>query len=208
MFNFCFKCNYFKVNKIESFIKSYYIVIRMGPELIIYKNPGLVTDVKPGHVIEALPGSEATSTIWRSEPSFNSPTNVFGYVRGNLREAYLTHKQGTTLVESIVPFGGRHMSEETFRTQELESWGANNIETYLLIGELKGVEPIDYDSKFNPVMMDDSVRLSPEQVDIVREQILNFLKERGNKDYVVNTPDGQSFPLSEIVLTLEENIQD
>lgn len=177
----------------------------MTLELRLYENPQMITTVKPGQIIEALPGTKATHTVYsQKDPIQDNPTNVFGYVRGMSREDYITIKQGDMVVERILPFGGYHDAEIALTNRPLQFWGPDNIETYLVIGELQLLPEEKLEDQFHPQLIADSVTLSTDKREVVRDQLLAFIASRKRKEYVFQTPSGDSYSLNEIVLSLRE----
>jgi hypothetical protein len=190
---------------IERFYKLSYFVGCMSVELTLYEKPELVTGVRPGQILEALPGAEATQAIFLQDPIQHSPTNVFGYVRGVLRTSHrLYGDQGTTLVERLVPFGELYMSEKIHTNGRLSAWCPEDSAVYFAIGELADMQQSVYEEKFPIDFMGESVTLSPEQIDTARDQLLRFMGERGQKDYVFLSPGGSEYSLKEIVFSLQE----
>lgn len=174
-------------------------------ELKLYERPGLATDVKPGQILEALPQTEATQTYLFSEPLTEFPTNVFGVVRGILKRDYYEDKiQGDTLVERVVPFGGKHLDTVNAKNNALRIWTPEDRGIYFVVGELTDIAPTGYKDVFSQNLTRGSVTLSPEQVDIVRDALLQFMSTRARKDYVFQSPEGNTYSLNDILFSLRE----
>ncbi|MFC1705110.1 hypothetical protein ACFLZ6_02170, partial [Nanoarchaeota archaeon] len=85
----------------------------------------------------------------------------------------------------------------------VQTWGKDGIEAYFVIGELKGAGQTGKDCYSGALTMD-SVTLSELQRDMIRDKILEYMGERGKKDYVFQTPDGATFSLNEVLVSLRE----
>ncbi|MBT4446347.1 hypothetical protein HOA92_06335 [archaeon] len=188
----------------------------MTVKLNLYDQARLVSEVKPGQVLEAMPGSLATRVTWGSDPSQKNPSGVLGYVRGDLRVMTGTLEQGSTVVSRLLPFGEGYLEQRVFRELDLTCWSFENP-VYLAIGELANVEHFidvgcvttdDVDlldaDKISEVMRSGYISLPDIQVDILRDQMLDYVKMQARKDYEFVTPSGESFSLSQILASLRE----
>lgn len=192
-----------------------------------YENPVLTPkhEIRPGQLIEALPLSFATFVEWprtglpvhELEKYFISdyPTNVFGYVRGEVKdergvqmsfpkETEIEVKPGDFAVERIMPFGLSIFRSEFF--YRLCKWAPDGENAYLVVGEVKALPALELthiEDDLTEILYDRGVVLLPEQLEIVRKKLYDFIRERRSKNLVFTAPDtGNQYPLEEIVLSL------
>jgi hypothetical protein len=187
-----------------------------------YENPVLTPEheIIPGNLIEALPWSPATMLIWDNrELITKSPTNIFGYVRGEAKDIfgefsgklpYLFEPVtcGDLVVEKIVPVLHEPGEVKPSFSYKLHNWAPDEANAYLVVGEV-GALPADglnhlYDD-LTDSLYDKGVILIPEQLELVRKAIYGFIRERQSKGLVFTAPDtGNQYPLEEIVLSLAQ----
>ncbi len=164
--------------------KIFFLIFLMEIELEIYKKPKITKRVKPGQIIEASPGAIATQITFKSKPQTNYPTNVFGYVRGILKYNPMgivswDVKQGSCLIERVFPFDLEEYSKKDYiRNDILQKWKSNDFKIYSVIGELKNHNQLNYQDRFRRYLLEDSVTLSPEQIDIIGRRLASLISTR------------------------------
>jgi len=203
----------------------------MSRELMIYENPVLTTEVNPGQVLEALPGSRATLKSLHTpggveyHPNWDSPTNIFGYVRGvtEREERPGSYVAGSTLVKMVL---NEYADPPIFGNSSLllDYFAQDEKNVYLAVGEIHAIdrktasaEPrrrgrpkqleetkSDKDAR---LLGEDSITLTPEELEQLKmdlQKLVTFRREGPPKDYVFETLDGTQYKLPEILLSLKE----
>ncbi len=190
----------------------------MGIELKLYERAvmSVKEDLKPGQVLEALPGADATlGSLYAPSPAHRliaeSPTNVFGYVRGFIqRHAIYNPALGTGIVEMLFhPFAERC----TYQWHGLlQYWTAGASNVFLVVGEIARTKGrIDARSSgikvscgYVELLSGDSVMLNQQEFDALHWQAAAVFAERKRNDYFFVAPKGRAYSLQEILLSLVE----
>ncbi len=176
-------------------------------KLKVYKEPKLISvaEVQIGQVLEALSYSWASATNPKGEPTYENPTGVFGYIMGITQKDEGRFRQGSIIIERIIPYGENYGAERLI----LQQWAPEGKNVYLAIGEILYLECLEYKlSQASKNLVDllgsRSAVPSEEEKAEIREALFDFSTKRKGKPYIFKPKELRPYSLNEILLSLEQ----